>query len=177
VRAGAPIANGQTIPQIQVSPIGHINAKRVFYETMRRPETASFPDFLRMKAASEAVARDMLGEAFSLSSVRKGWEAVGVGTGCSVPPQAAPVIAHMDYMCRGRHDLSWPDVTGATTYHGERVRAGYPWDLATPIVDGYVHSCSQNVSVTSYARVRACNGCGCSPWSSVVVLKYYSVCP
>jgi hypothetical protein len=98
-----------------------------------------------------------------------------VGYNCTVPP-GVPNLDLGNFFCRGRYNLTWPPVPGATTYHGEIVPPGWPWSLSQPIIDGPVNSCRQNVPRTMHVHIRACNGCGCSPFSPTDVMYFYSPC-
>jgi Zn-dependent metalloprotease len=162
------------IPSIPVPSQGQLVSRIVFLAAMQRPEMLFEPDFFDARDATGA-AGDAMHPALG-AAVRTAWRAVGVGYDCSGPP-ARPIWDVFDFMCKGRYKFTWNGVPGATTYHGERVRAGWPWALAATIVDGPVNSCTQQVRETSYARLRACNGCGCSDWTDPVTMQWWQQCP
>lgn len=81
-----------------------------------------------------------------------------------------------DSLCP-RWVLSWPAVPGATAYHAQANTAALGWANALTIVNGDYTQCMQQVTQYSHARVRACNGCGCSDWSNTVYMWKWPSCP
>jgi vibriolysin len=176
VRAGQPIGTTftGTIPSLFVTAVGQDKAARIFYRAFEDDAMDTFPSFQIMKSAAENAATQLYGQ-FEREAVDRAFRAVGVGHECTVPPPP-PVLNLENYFCKGKHRLWWNQVSGATSYHAQRKPGGWPWELATTIVDGNFSQCLQTVASTVYARLRACNGCGCSDWSQSVVMVYHPQC-
>lgn len=174
-----PRAGQGGIPIIAVTPIGHLQAKSIFYRAMKQGAgMLTYPDFQTLRKATILAADQIYGSVGSTPTTQA-WNAVGV-TSCESPPKSPPGMTAGildDFMCRGRYSISWPTVLSATTYHAQRVKAGYPWNLARDIVDGNVSSCSGSVSETTRFRLRACNECGCSAWQDLGDIQFYPQCP
>jgi len=162
---------GTEVPTIIVPGIGYTAARDVFYNALRGPNLTQLSGFLDVRYATIQASLDSA----TLQAVAKAWDAVGVGYGCSAAPPI-PILQLEDFMCHGRYRVYWNSVPGATTYHAQRVRAGWSWSLAETIVDGNFSECMQEVSQTTYVRLRACNGCGCSGWSAQEVMQWYPQC-
>jgi hypothetical protein len=161
------------IPSIFVPAQGQLVTRNLFLEALQRPEMQFDPDFFDIRDATAAEG-DLLHPALG-EAVRTAWRAVGVGYNCTSPPPR-PTLLSDDFFCAGRFTLFWDPVPTATTYHAQRVRRGSPWSLASTIVDGDTTSCQQQITQASVARLRACNGCGCSDWSFEVDMPYWSPC-
>jgi hypothetical protein len=163
------------IPVIVVPRIGFDAAARIFYHALGRPAFFNARTFIDVRRATEQQAdlEDPTGT--MRQAVGKAWDAVGVGYGCTAPP-AIPVLEVLDFLCRGRHSLSWAPVAGATTYFAEKVPLGWPWSLAQPTVDGPVYGCSQDNPSTFRIHLQSCNGCGCSSFGAAYTLQFYQPC-
>lgn len=172
-----PRAGQNGIPATLLTGIGHTQAKRIFWTALnndqRLKQHATFQD---AKAATVAFASTLYGQT-AAARTSAAWEAVGVTSCANKSPPARPSGTLEDLLCAGRYRLTWPDVLGATTYHAERVMAGYPWSLATTIVDGDVNSCSGQAGQTTRFRMRACNECGCSDYQDLGTVQFWSPCP
>jgi hypothetical protein len=147
-----------------------VKATTIFDLALREPELfgdATMPEFaqatLRIASRPEFLPTDR-------EAVLNAWTAVGVlGNGCSAPP-ITPNLTIEDFLCRGKFKISWNQVPGATTYYAERVQVGFPWSLATPVIDAPTTSCSITVPITSSFHLRACNACGCSAYTPTETL-------
>lgn len=110
---------------------------------------------------------------------------------CTAPPTAAPALTISSYFCHGMHDRVWTAVPGAAFYQGQaKPMVDYALGIAptTPwsyIPSGYLYpgividtsdtECFGNSSSSYYLRVRACNECGCGPWSFPDYFEYWSL--
>jgi Zn-dependent metalloprotease len=167
-RAGLP---GSEVPVIPVTGIGYTAARNIFYNALFQPSMNSTAMFSTLKNATVAAASPS-----EQASVQQAWQAVGVGYNCSSAPQP-PVITAWPHYCKARHDIDWPAVPGATRYDGQLTQANLGWAFAATIVDANVTSCYQDPPNAYWmVRVRACNGCGCSAWSNIEYLSYWSPC-
>lgn len=92
-------------------------------------------------------------------------------------PTVAPTLTVVPEHCFGSNTLSWTTVTGVTHYQlfssstsaftgSERIYIGSNTDLFVNV--GY--------NSTEYFRVRACNGNGCGPYSSIKSASYFNGC-
>lgn len=176
VRQGQPIADSNipgTIPSLFVPALGPGKTWQIFFRTFENSSLDIFPDFMKVKAAAEATAYSLYG-AFEADAVDRAFRAVGVGHNCSAPPQP-PVMNAQDWCPKWR--LTWSGVPGATTYHAQANPVAWGWTNALTIVDGNYNTCTQRVQTDTHARVRACNGCGCSGWSNTVRMFKWAICP
>lgn len=172
-----PRAGQGGITNASLTGIGEMQAKRIFWEALRvDPTLRAFPTFHDVKQATVSSANALYGPT-AADRTTQAWNAVGVTDCTGQSPPAPPAGTLEDLLCAGRYTLSWPDVPGATTYHAERVRSGYPWSLATTIVDGDVNQCSGQVGQTTRFRMRACNACGCSDYQNLGTVQFWSPCP
>jgi len=102
-------------------------------------------------------------------------------TACTAPPGGTPVLGIQSEFCRGLHTSQWTAVSGADWYEGQAkaqrdltlgIGPTTPWEVIPP---GHSYpgvwlstsetSCFSDSSTAYSIRVRACNACGCSPWS------------
>jgi hypothetical protein len=176
VRAGQPIVDSNVqgnIPSLFVAGLGPTKAWNVFFNTFAPGVLNSFATLPQVRAAAKTVTNTLYG-AVDADSVDRAFLAVGVGNGCSAVPQS-PVLESV-HRCP-RWLLRWPPVAGATVYHGQMNPVIWQWINATTIVDGNATQCTQTVNTEYHARVRACNGCGCSNWSNEVLMDYWPQCP
>lgn len=167
-RAGLP---GSGIPVIPVPQVGYETTRNAFYTALSNVllgPTSNFFDY--RDATVQAAPNAQVG-----ISIRKGWDAVGVGFACTVPPPPPTMILE-NFYCKGKYRVHWLAVPGATQYNAQKVPAGWGWGYATTAVDANVESCMQQVSVTTNIRLRACNGCGCSGWAPAQTMQYYPIC-
>jgi hypothetical protein len=109
---------------------------------------------------------------------------------CTAPPSGAPVLTVYNGFCGGRHSRTWTSVAGATYYqmqakpefdYGLGIGPSTPWaniPLSNMypgiVVDTTATRCPGNSSSNYYMRIRACNDCGCSVWSSEKYFQYWS---
>jgi vibriolysin len=177
------LANGGThylagvfpIPVINVPGVGFHRAAEIFHWALRHPTFYGATSFTTLRRATENQANLFDPSGATRQSVSAAWDAVGVGHGCTAPP-AVPALRIVSGFCRGIWELEWPPVAGATTYHAEVVPLGWPWTLALPQVDGPFLGCETDLPGTMVIHLRACNGCGCSPFGSSITLRYYPQC-
>lgn len=177
VRAGQPVLDfgvTGTIPSLFVPGLGPDKTRQIFFRAFNDPNLDIFPDFPKLKTAAISAANFLYGPV-DADAVDRAFRAVGVGYNCSVPPQP-PVMDASDSLCP-RWVLSWPAVPGATAYHAQANTAALGWWNALTIVNGDYTQCMQQVNAYSHARVRACNGCGCSDWSNTVYMWKWPSCP
>jgi hypothetical protein len=103
-----------------------------------------------------------------------------------VPPATPPILGiHSEY-CGGVHSHFWTSVPNATNYQVQAMpKVSYDtWDdindtYSYPgiIIDVGNNSCSGDSGGSFWSRVRACNPCGCSAWSSQVGFDpFYGEC-
>jgi Zn-dependent metalloprotease len=176
VRAGQPIIDGNVsgnIPSLFVPGLGPDKTWNIFFTTFNNDLIDDFVTFPEVRAVATSVANSLYGPV-DADAVDRAFLAVGVGNNCSGPPQAPNVEAV--HRCP-RWLLRWPAVPGATTYYGEMNPVAWQWFNATTIVDGNATQCTRQVFTDYHAHVRACNGCGCSPWSNEVFMNYWPQCP
>jgi hypothetical protein len=176
VRAGLPILDGGAtgnIPSLFVPGLGPSKTWTILFETFRSPTLRNFPDLPKVRTAAVAAANLLYG-AVDADAVDRAFLAVGVGNNCTAPPPP-PQVQAVD-RCP-KWILRWPVVPGATVFHGQRAPQALGWLNPTTIVDGNVYQCTQQVSTYTQARVRACNGCGCSAWSQEVTMFKWPSCP
>jgi hypothetical protein len=112
------------------------------------------------------------------STVENAWTAVGIGYGCSAPP-AKPVITEFtNQYCRGKFKVGWQQVLGVK-YHAEITpveQSTFESALTVSVLDAPIATCWPVISRDSLWRMRACNGCGCSDWTSPLWMSYFSNC-
>lgn len=167
-RAGLP---GSEVPAIQVTGVTYPAARDIFYDAITAGGLTNNSTFFTMRNATFNAAPAAL-----QTSVQQAWNAVGVGYNCSAAPQP-PTITATPHYCKGRHDIDWPAVSGATRYDGQVTQANLGWAFAATVVDADVTSCYQDLPNAYWMmRVRACNGCGCSAWSNTEYMEYWSPC-
>ena len=167
---------GGTIPDIDVTAQSWLHIQKVLSHGLyllalnNEQFTAQ-----RYKARTIEAATANFGTASGIPlTVERAWTAVGIGYSCSAPP-ARPQLTALDRCPRWK--LTWPVVPGATTYHGQANPQAWGWLNPTTIIDGNMNQCTQQVSTYTQARVRACNGCGCSDWSNEVTMFKWPQCP
>lgn len=164
------------IPPINVTPtIDDATAKAIYIRALQGTQLSIDGDFFQFRKAVENAADAV--SPMARTTVGLGFDAVGIGYSCAVPP-SKPTLNVQDLMCAGRYFISWPSVPGASRYVAEAVREFYPWSLSSPIVDGGDQSCMVTVRARYWVRLKACNGCGCSPYTEPVTLTYWpGPCP
>ena len=171
------------IPDITVpalSPIvatSEIKASDIMMRAFRREELRLTPDFPAVKKAAMGAAQYWYGDA-ARTSVKKAFEAVGICDVSSAPPTTAPAVSIHDFYCEGTFRTSWPLMPGVNRYYAEVAPPGWGWSFAQTIsdVDGSTSTCNIRVGADRVYRVRACNDCGCGPWSSTHYLNYVAPC-
>ena len=62
------------------------------------------------------------------------------------------------------------------TFHAEVAPPAMSWDFAPTVIDTSMNTCTQDVSGPTKIRMRACNACGCSGWTTDQWMQYYSPC-
>ena len=169
-RAGLP---GSEVPVIPVTAVGYSVARDIFYDAIETGNALSTnATFFSLRNATVQAALNPAQQ----TSVQQAWNAVGVGYNCSTPPQV-PQWTVTSQFCRGLYDIEWPSVPGATRYDGQVTQANLGWAFAQTIVDGNVNGCHQDLPPTTWmARLRACNGCGCSAWTATEFMPYWNQC-
>lgn len=170
-----PRAGVSGIPPIDVTPrLDDATAKGVFIRGLTSPNLSLDTNFFQLRQAIEGAADAV--SPFARTTVGRAFDAVGIGYACAAPPPR-PTLDVYDMMCGGRFYISWFGSQGARHY-AEAVRAGYPWSLATPVIDGPSQDCMVTVRTTSWVRLKACNACGCSDYTEPATLNYWpGPCP
>jgi len=175
-RRHGTVTLGGTIPDINVTAQSWLHIQKVLSQGLyllalnNEQFTAQ-----RYKARTIEAATATFGAASGIPvTVERAWTAVGIGYNCSAPP-ARPQLTAIDRCPKWK--LTWPVVVGATTYHGQANPQALGWLNPTTIIDGNFNQCTQQVSTYTQARVRACNGCGCSDWSNEVTMFKWPQCP
>lgn len=176
VRAGQPILDAGVlgnIPSLFVPGLGPDKTWNIFFNTFNDPSLTSILTLPQVRTAAVATANLLYG-AVDADAVDRAFLAVGVGNNCSV----APPPPTMDAVDRcPKWILRWPVVPGATVYHAQANPQYLGWFNPTTLIDGNANQCTQRVSTYTQARVRACNGCGCSAWSNEVTMFKWPSCP
>jgi len=175
-RRHGTVTLGGTIPDIDVPAQSWLHIQKVLsqglYLLALNNEQFTAQSY---KARTIEAATATFGTASGIPfTVERAWTAVGIGHNCSAPP-ARPQLTAIDRCPKWK--LTWPVVVGATTYHGQANPQAWGWLNPTTIIDGNMNQCTQQVSTYTQARVRACNGCGCSDWSNEVTMFKWPQCP
>jgi predicted phage tail protein len=93
------------------------------------------------------------------------------------PPATAPSLSGPGLIFEGQpYDMSWSTVSGATTYRLEERLNGGSW-LEVHNAAGTIKSFPGRGQGLYDYRVRACNGAGCGPYSTIVTTAVQSSCP
>lgn len=88
------------------------------------------------------------------------------------PPAAPSFVSASSWFCRGWHDISWPAVSGATSYRLEFSPVSN-FAYGGMIYAGSSTSVTIEVGDIWYLRARACNAGGCSGNSGVAQARYH----
>lgn len=173
------------IPNILVTPLhdhdgtSEAMAREIIMQAFIDPDLAFTPTFKSMKSTAMAKAFSTYGSA-AQTTVKKAFEAVGVCGANTAPPTSAPTLTSMgDLLCAGRFNPTWQLMPGVNRFYAEVAPSQIGFALATPVsdVDGETDSCFFRVNQASVFHIRACNSCGCGPWSETEYLPYWSPCP
>ena len=150
----------------------------IFFQTFLDAEVAVSQDFATMKERALAVARTLFSPAAE-TTIEDAFDAVGIcASGSSAPPSMS-LTSLGDLLCAGHFVPTWPSIPRATRYYGEIGSQVLGFAFATPVTDvnsGTTH-CNFQVSGPAVFHIRACNDCGCGPWSQTYQLPYWSPCP
>jgi hypothetical protein len=176
-RAGMPSIFGlNPIPAIPVPALGEVKARKIFMLGYQNFLMDIEPNIPKMKLAAINAAGQLYGPA-EIEAVETAFRAVGVcGVGTTAPASMS-LTSLGDIMCAGRFFPTWNFLTGAHRYYGEVAPAAFGFALATPVTDINGNHCNFQVSQDSVFRIRACNDCGCGPWSQTYNLTFWSPCP
>lgn len=174
-RVSAPEIPEITVPALSPLPVdAEARAREIFVRAFDDISMKSAPSFAKLKSAAVASATP-----FGLpaaESIRQAFAAVGVCGVHSAPPAVAPLVTIVDHSCAGQFDASWPAVPAADRYFAEVKVPVLGWAFAAPVSDVTETQCSFQVSQDVHYRIRACNDCGCGPWSPTRFLEYHMPC-
>jgi hypothetical protein len=92
--------------------------------------------------------------------------------GTQVPPQLVVVRQG----CSNRFHLMWPPIHGASQYHVIRAPVSLGWAFTRSVAQGQIHQCTTEVEAPNWVRMRACDGCGCGPWSETRLMDPQAAC-
>ncbi len=92
--------------------------------------------------------------------------------GTQVPPQLVVVRQG----CSNRFHLMWPPIRGASQYHVIRAPVSLGWAFTRSVAQGQIHQCITEVEAPNWVRMRACDGCGCGPWSETLLMDPGAAC-
>lgn len=181
---GAPHIPDLTVPPLSTAAsTSESRARQIFLRALQDNTMASAPTFKKLKTAAMAHANTLYG-APARTSVMTAFDAVGVCHSENAPPSSAPDVAIFDLMCHGRFNTTWPSMPGVTRYFAEVSPAQFGFALSTPVSDDVVgenppptNQCLFQITSPMVYHIRACNSCGCGPWSETEYLPYWSPCP
>lgn len=169
------------IPEISVpalafpSATAESRASQIFMVAFDDEDMHLVPTFLDLKQTAMSAALALYGTP-AQTSVQKAFDAVGIGYQCSVAPNTYPSVTIVDHYCAGQFDISWPAMPGANRYIAQVTNPTQGWAFAQTITDINGTQCSIQLPARKYYRIRACNNCGCGPWSANHVLQYWVPC-
>lgn len=163
-----------TVPSLDPIPTTAENyARQIFVRAIDDDDVAGEVTMFAIKQA----AMDQASALYPLlparrTSIQKAFEAVGVGYQCSSEPGVVtPSI--FDLQCNGRFSINWPDIPGGDRYVVVIAPVLYGWSFGQIATDGFEAThCMAQVGQYSMLRMRACNNCGCGPWSQTQYLNY-----
>lgn len=135
----------------------------------------SLPSFIKLRIAATQAAVTQYGQA-EQDSVKQAFDAVGIGYQCTAAPTSYPNYAVEDFLCAGRFNVTWPAMSRVNRYIAQTTPVNVAWTFALTTTDGDVTQCFTQVGSPSYYRMRACNNCGCGPWSPNYYMAYWSPC-
>ncbi len=92
--------------------------------------------------------------------------------GTQIPPKLIVVRQG----CSNRFRLMWPPIRGASQYHVIRAPVNLGWAFGRTVAQGQVHQCTTEVDAANWVRMRACDGCGCGPWSETLLMDPEAAC-
>lgn len=170
------------IPDFLVPPLSITDAsaepiaRQIFVAAFDSIALGANPTFFQMKASAMDAANTTYGPV-ARDSVKKAFEAVGVGYQCSAePPEPNPTL--FDLQCNGRFSVNWPDVASADRYIVMVAPQLYGWGFSEVTTDGDINHCMTQVASPSMLRMVACNSCGCSDWSDTEYMPFWpGQCP
>lgn len=166
------------IPDTVLTALGEPTARNIFFNAFRNASMDSDPNFSKLKGAAMAYANAAYGSP-TKNNVKAAFETVGICKTATVAPPAPTLQTIGDLMCAGRFNPIWDLIASATRYYAEVAPQNLGWAFSTPVsdVDGSTNHCLFQVNQPSMYRLRACNDCGCGPWSETYSLPYWSPCP
>jgi hypothetical protein len=167
-----------TIPTINVPPADHGQVKQVlsYAVWLMRLYSDRF-DGPMYKTRTMQAAVQLYGPSQLSTTIENAWTAVGIGSGCSAPPSKPVITEFVNQYCRGKFKVSWQQVLGVK-YHAEITPVEQSFDsaLTASVLDAASNLCRPTISRDSLWRMQACNGCGCSDWTSPLWMSYFSTC-
>jgi len=182
-RAGQPQYDGSfdpsVIPAINVTAADHGQIKQVLSTGvwLMRLYNDKF-DGPAYKTRTVQAATQLFGTSPIVTTVGQAWTAVGIGSGCSGKPAKPVITEFLNQYCRGKFKVSWQQVFGVK-YHAEITpveQSSFESALTVSVLDSATNLCRPTISRDSLWRMRACNGCGCSDWTSPLWMSYFSTC-
>ena len=175
-RVSAPEIPEILVPALSPLPAdAEARARQIFAQAFDDASMDFAPTFQKLKSAAMSKANLLYGVS-AQTSIQTAFEAVGICDEYNAPPATAPLVTIFDHSCLGQFDASWPAVANATRYYAEVTVPVLGWAFAAPISDVTETECSFQISQTAHYRIRACNDCGCGPWSPTKYLEYHSPC-
>lgn len=179
-RAGQPSFPGfPAVPVIPVVGQGESRARNIFMRAWQSYTMDTEPTFKKMKAAAMSAATSLYPATTATGSTESAFRAVGICGVNTFAPSQMSLVTLGDIMCGGRFYPDWNPVANATRYYGEIGSAALGFALPTPVTDvpAATTSCNFQVNQNSVFRIRACNDCGCGPWSQTYNLTFWQQCP
>jgi len=167
------------IPEITVPPLNPVPllsedyARRIFVTAFNENDVFEDPTFLTVKQTAMNTANLVYGP-LAQTSIKKAFEAVGVGYQCSNEPTAAPAFTLLDFQCNGTFKVSWPTMPGVNRYIAQIAPQALGWGFGIVAADGDITQCFPQINQPSIIRMRACNNCGCGPWSGQQYMNWWN---
>ncbi len=160
------------VPSILVPGIGTSKAEAIFMQLLVNESLQANQTFYETRLETRDIATQLFGLA-ERDAVTAAWDAVGVNACGNVP--AAPTL-WTEAICPWWRITTLP-VPGATVYNMQY--SLYPnFSSKATWYSGDNQTCELSVSIYTYFRARACNACGCSPWSqNAIAHPYLGECP
>jgi hypothetical protein len=73
--------------------------------------------------------------------------------------------------------MTWSPMPGVDRYVGQMALPELGWVFSDLVIDGSSPQCACEVPQTAAVRMRACNSCGCGPWSKGQLIEVKNPCP
>lgn len=163
------------IPDTNITAQGELKTRKIFYAAFRSSLLDVDTTMPTLKDAAISYANSQYGAA-TRTQVKNAFEAVGICRLNNAPPASYPTTTIVDHFCAGQFDISWLPVPGANRYYAEVTEPSLGWAFSQPVTDINGTECSLVLPSRKYYRIRACNDCGCGPWSPNKVLQFWDPC-